>query len=129
MNSFNPSEYTILVVDDEIDLCDLFSEELQDFGFKVFSAYGGEQAFEIIKENKINAILSDIKMPEGDGLDLLGKVKSEYGEVLIMLMMTGYADISENELITMGAKALYNKPLDIDIFIEDLKNILSKHAA
>jgi len=129
MSSFNNSEYSILVVDDEVDLCDLFAEELQERGFKVFTAYGGDQAFNVINDNNISAILSDIKMPEGDGLDLLSKVKEKYGDILIMLMMTGYADISEDDLINMGAKALYNKPLDIDEFIDDLEKILSKDEA
>jgi DNA-binding NtrC family response regulator len=128
MKEFDPSQFTILVVDDEVDLCDLFAEELEECGFKVFTAYGGDQAYEIVKNNEVNGILSDIKMPDGDGLNLLSNVRKEFGEILVMVMMTGYADISESELIDLGAKGLYHKPIDIDDFISDLKKILMQNA-
>jgi CheY-like chemotaxis protein len=65
---------TVLIVDDEIDLRDLFAEFLQATGFEVLLAEDGEHAWEVLQFRKPDVILSDIKMPRLDGISLCERV-------------------------------------------------------
>ena len=58
---------TILVVDDEPDLREITSFELEYNGASVITAAGGYEALDIIKKNKINLVISDVRMPDGSG--------------------------------------------------------------
>ena len=54
---------TLLVVDDEADLREILVFSLERYGYKVFQASNGKEAFEIVRTNKIDLIISDIQMP------------------------------------------------------------------
>src|SRR5262245_1644083 len=66
----------ILVVDDDKAMCDFLSEELEREGFGVEVAHGGRTAVERVKRGGIDLVVSDVKMPEMDGLDLLREIKA-----------------------------------------------------
>lgn len=73
------SDVTILIVDDDQFLLDMYTLKFKDAGFKVLSASSGAQAYDVIKagEHKIDMALLDVVMPELDGFEFLGKVKEE----------------------------------------------------
>ena len=73
----NPKEITILIVDDEIDLRDSIAFDYKRKGFNVLVASSGNEAFEIVKKNKVNVVLSDVRMPDGDGIELLYNIKTD----------------------------------------------------
>ena len=70
------SEKIILVVDDDKDIVHLLSDYLSDYNYRVISANSGKTAQNITKNYKVDLILSDVNMPDGNGLSLLHKVKS-----------------------------------------------------
>lgn len=116
---------TILVVDDEKDLCDLFADEFEFAGANVIKAYSGNQAFELLLNNQVDLILSDIKMPNGNGVDLLKRVKgSEQHKVITVLMLTGYSDFAMEEVYDYGAEGLLSKPCKMDVLIENIERLL-----
>lgn len=104
---------TILLVDDEHDLRDLLALEFEDLGFRVLQADSGFAGQEMFDEHRPDVILSDIRMPNGDGMDLLKYVKAKPDSCPVFLI-TGFADVTEHEALTEGASQLFNKPFDID---------------
>jgi two-component system NtrC family response regulator len=67
---------TILVVDDEKNYLRVLSAVLEDEGYEVLTALGGQEALEIQKSSDLDLILTDMKMPGMDGIELLEHVKA-----------------------------------------------------
>lgn len=109
---------TLLVVDDEIDLRDIVSSELEFMGAKVFQAENITNAQKILNSEKIDLIVSDIRMPGGTGIDLLDIVKSKNVNVPPIILITGFADITLEDAFDKGAEALLNKPFKLDDLIK-----------
>jgi len=82
----------ILIVDDEPDIREVLSISLEDSGYTVYSAESGAAALEIFKEVSPPIVLTDIKMPGMDGIELLDKIKHENPEAEV-IMITGHGDM------------------------------------
>ena len=108
----------ILVVDDEPDLARGLARILKSRGFDVVIAEGGIQAVELCRKHHPQAMLTDIKMPDMDGLALSREIKRiDPGAAVIF--MTGYSD-SEREALEEGAVAVLRKPLDYSLLFQIL---------
>src|SRR6056297_152712 len=105
--------FTVLVVDDEKALREILEEILTDMGYKVLTAEDGYVALNIIKkEDHIDIVLTDIKMPRMDGLELVKNIKSEKSDI-IPIMMTGYIDSDILvSVLRAGAYDFIPKPFD-----------------
>ena len=91
--------YKILVVDDEKDLRDLISLFLKREGFEVKNASDGEEAFGLINQERPDLVISDIRMPNWDGYELMKRVSSDLTPPrLPMLFISGYTDGRESVL-------------------------------
>lgn len=115
----------ILCVDDEVDILELFRDEFIDGGFKVLEASNGAEAFEIYKNNHVDCIVSDIRMPGGDGVSLVKNVKSEGAEIPIFLV-TGFSDYTAEDLSGLGVNAVIFKPFDLEEVVEMISNTVNK---
>ena len=115
------SDITILIVDDDEDLVEalIYNFNLEDF--KSLSASDGRQAIDMIKNNKIDFIISDIRMPNGDGMFLLDFIKVNNSGNLPILLLSAYTEITMEEIKQMGAIDLLQKPADIDIIVGIIK--------
>jgi len=111
---------TILIVDDQKELCDILAEDLEYRGYSTLIAYSGNSAFEVYKSNNVDVVLSDIKMPDGDGLELVRYICSFAKETPVLILMTGYADVRDDEIQKLGVTKLYYKPVDMDELVDDL---------
>jgi len=80
----------ILVVDDDANLLDLLVDTLTTIGYKVIGAPGGVEALENLRNDKFDLMITDIKMPDVDGLQLLKKVRRHYSKMPV-LFVTGVA--------------------------------------
>lgn len=83
---------SILVVDDELLIRDLLYDFFSGQGWEISVAENGEKALEVIKQKKIDLVLSDIKMPQMDGLTLTSHLKESHPEIPVVLM-TGYPSV------------------------------------
>lgn len=81
----------ILLVDDEIFILKSLKRVLVRYGYEVFTASSGFKALEILKTNKVEIIITDFRMPEMDGADLLRHVKRDWPDCVSMVL-SGYAD-------------------------------------
>lgn len=107
-----PKDVTLLIVDDEAPLRKALVFDFKRKGFRVLEADNGKNAFELIKSQKIDVILTDVRMPNGDGVELLDKVKALNPELPVVMFITGYSDISIEDAHDKGADAIFTKPFD-----------------
>ncbi len=107
-------DYSILIVDDEESQRNVLSGYLQKKGFKIFSASSGNAGIELAKDNMIDIVLSDYKMPDKTGLEVLEEVKRINPEINFVIL-TAYGTI-ENAVKAMrlGAYDYISKPVDLD---------------
>jgi heterodisulfide reductase subunit A len=105
-------QFRILVVDDELVVRDSLKEWLVDEGFGVEMAESGEQALEKLGAEVFHLMLTDIKMPGMDGVELLQQAKERYPD-LTVVMMTAYATVETAvEAMKIGALDYLMKPFD-----------------
>jgi CheY-like chemotaxis protein len=115
----------ILVVDDEPDILELLAEELEFEGFETAQASSGNDALEILKNERFDAIVSDFKMPNGNGKVVLDFIKSdEYPESPVFYFVSGQADMSFQDALKEGVNKFFYKPFDLDELLEALKKDL-----
>jgi len=119
------SQFTVLIVDDNKDICEILSECLEDYDMKTLVAYSGFEALEKVKSEKIDFILSDVKMPNGTGLDLLKGLQDIEKIPITIMMMTGYTDLSKEEFTELGASQFYQKPINIERIVEFIEKSIS----
>jgi DNA-binding response OmpR family regulator len=112
---------TILVVDDEPMMRDLLEKILLRDGYQVLTAADGAEALKVLATEPVSIILSDLKMPNMDGFDLLRAVKKEYAQ-LGMVIMTSFGDTyTVKDALLLGADEYITKPFksfEISMVIE-----------
>jgi len=118
------SAYSILVVDDEVELCDAVSTAFKMKGHSVLQASNGTKALENIKAHKFDLVLSDVRMNEGDGIQLLNFIKDMNINRPVVALMTGFADVTRDEMYEMGAEAVFEKPFKVMELIRQLTKTL-----
>jgi two-component system response regulator PilR (NtrC family) len=112
----------ILIVDDEQSMLDFLTLMLQKEGYDIITANDGAKAKEFIKKEKLDLIISDIKMPDIDGIELLRFIK-EINPDATVILITAYASTKTAiQALKLGAYDYISKPFDID----ELKIIIEK---
>ena len=100
----------VLIVDDEEVMRSLMIKILEKAGYKVITANGGLAARQILAEQPIDLVLSDVKMPDMNGFDLLKEIKANYQHIAV-IMMTAYADsYTIKDALIYGADEYITKP-------------------
>lgn len=100
----------VLIVDDEEVMRSLMIKILEKAGYKVLTANGGLAARQILAEQPIDLVLSDVKMPDMNGFDLLKEIKANYPHIAV-IMMTAYADsYTIKDALIYGADEYITKP-------------------
>ena len=113
----------ILLVDDELEILTLFSKVLAKKGYAVSTASNGLEALGKLERDQYSIVITDLKMPEMDGMELLKRVKRNYPEVEV-LVLTGFGTIeSAVEAMKKGAFSYFTKPYNIDEVLIELKKI------
>ncbi|MEK7357855.1 MAG: response regulator [Bdellovibrionota bacterium] len=104
------SDITLLVVEDEDDFRATVVSMLERSGFKVMSANGGAAAIKILETATIDLILSDIRMPDGDGMFLLDTIRATHPSIPVLIFLTGFAEVRSRICLDRGAHRVLNKP-------------------
>lgn len=113
----------ILIVDDEVDALDLMEELFQKNGYDTYTASNGVEALNILRETEVDIMISDIFMPEMDGMALLDTVGKKYPDISI-LMITAHGTIETAvEAMKKGAKDYILKPLHLDEIVGKVETI------
>jgi CheY-like chemotaxis protein len=115
---------SILVVDDELELLEIFSAWLGRNGYRVFTAPNGAEALNVLRTQKVDLLLSDIRMPVMDGVTLVRTLNQMETPPPKIIFVTGYGNFSRREIFAMGVEALLDKPLSRPVLIEALDRCL-----
>lgn len=115
------SSVSILIVDDEEMMRTLLDRILSREGYKIRSAEDGVVALEVLKAERFDIIISDMKMPRMDGFELLKIVKNEYPQIGVIIM-TAYGDTyTVKDALLLGADEYITKPFksyEISLVVE-----------
>jgi two-component system, response regulator, stage 0 sporulation protein F len=111
----------ILVADDEMSIRLLYSEELREEGYEVFTASNGKEALEVVDKESLDLIILDIKMPEMSGIEVLRQIKEKYPN-LPVLLSSAYSEYKQ-DFGTWASEEYLVKSSDL----EDLKAAVRKH--
>ncbi|MFP3867062.1 MAG: response regulator [Desulfobacteraceae bacterium] len=111
----------ILVADDEMSIRLLYSEELKDEGYEVYTAADGKEALEIVEKIPLDLVILDIKMPEMSGIEVLRQIK-EKNPQLPVLLSSAYSEYKQ-DFGTWASEEYLVKSSDL----EDLKSAVKRH--
>jgi DNA-binding NtrC family response regulator len=115
---------TVLIVDDEENIRRVLSMALQKEGYHTIAASGGHQALKLLDEARCDVMLSDMVMPDMNGLELLRRAREKQPELLVV-MMTAYGTIpAAVEAMRLGAVDFLTKPLEMDVLRKVIRNAL-----
>jgi CheY-like chemotaxis protein len=116
----------VLVVDDETDLRDILQEEFEALGAKVVTANNGKEAFELVKKNELDFVVTDVRMPVGDGVELLDNIRAHNRTIPVVIFLTGFSDLTNDIAFHKGAAAIFSKPFDIEAVAETISKFMKK---
>ncbi len=111
----------ILLVDDEEGIRKVLGISLMDIGYQVFTAKNGKEALAVFREHSPPIVLTDIKMPLMDGIDLLQQIKAESPDTEV-IMLTGHGDMDlAIKCLKLEATDFITKPINDDVLDIALK--------
>ncbi len=118
----------ILIVDDDPYFLRVLSRILSGENFQVKTAEGAAQAAQILKENSFDIVISDLRLPDGDGLSVLQQVRKAGLEVPVVIL-TAYGEVdSYLEAMNAGVTEYLNKPVKSEELIAVVRNCLQARA-
>lgn len=109
----------ILVVDDEVQILKAFTRMFMETDYKILTAENGKEALDLLENNEIDMVISDMRMPLMDGYQLLNTVKEKYPRI-IRIILSGYADEKPmfRALLHNVAKLFVFKPWKNEEFLQ-----------
>jgi len=116
----------ILVIDDDTSFCVMLKTFLQKKGYEVTNAFTAKEAEEAIKNQTFDVVLTDIRLPDSDGIQILKSIK-EVSFATQVILMTGYTDIKTAvNAMKMGAFDYVGKPINPDEILHTIEQSLKK---
>ncbi len=122
---YQPEKQRFLVVDDEVFIVDLIKDYLESLGYFCEVAYNGEEALQKLEEKKnFTIVITDIRMPKIDGLELIKTIKERWPDTDIIAITAYTESYKYTDLIKAGASDFINKPFDLDELHAKIKRII-----
>ncbi len=117
----------VLLVDDEVDYVETFSERLVMRNLEISKAFSGEEALQALEKNhNFEVVILDVKMPEMDGIETLAEIKKKFPLVEV-IMLSGHSTVeSAIEGMKKGAFDYLMKPCDMDQIIAKVTEAVAK---
>ena len=115
---------TILIVEDKESMAEMLRETLESEGYRVISAMDGAEGIKLLKEDRVDLVLTDLKLPKKDGLDVLNASKEE-NQLIPVIVMTAFGSIEiAVDAMKGGAFDFITKPFDTDHLLVLIKRAL-----
>ncbi len=119
--------YNILIVDDEKGILYILKQTFQLLNYNVHIAFNGKQAIDILSNKFIDLIITDIDMPEMNGIQLLQYIKEKYNdEKEVILMSGGCITFRNKQIINKHHHYFFHKPFNLNVMVNLVKELLSK---
>lgn len=115
-----PDKPRILLVDDEPFILSMMRSFLDENKFEISTASCGNEAIAMIRKQPYDCVVSDVRMPNGTGFQLLGWVREINPVRPTLIFVTGYSDIPADELMAKGADTYVAKPFNVEEFASEI---------
>jgi CheY-like chemotaxis protein len=115
---------SFLIVDDEPDLREILRDEFEHEGAQVTEAENGKKALEVVFSKNFDAVISDIRMPGGDGYTLACEIKQKNVSQPVVILITGFADVTSDQAYELGVEDFITKPFNLSPIRDSLKRNL-----
>ncbi len=120
------TQYNILVVDDEIEFRDTLKDILELKGYIVSTAGEGSDAVNMVAQNHYHLVIMDVRMPEMDGISALQLMLKRQPQLPVFIVSAYRLMGDEKETVEATAKAVFNKPLNIDTLLKTVDEVLNR---
>ena len=114
----------ILVVDDEPMLREILKDFLEMGSYKVEEAHNGHEAFKMIGQSSFDCVISDVRMPNGDGTELAKNIFNMQGAKPKVFLATGFSDISDEQAKSLGVEKVLHKPFDYNELLNAIRKAI-----
>lgn len=115
---------SILIVEDEDILREALADEFRLAHFDTFEAANVKEAISKLATNKVDGVLSDMRMPGGNGDILLAHVRTLGEKAPVFMFLTGYSELSDSDLYHRGAEKVFSKPFEMEKLLEGVSEQL-----
>ena len=118
--SSSSDSVSVLLVDDEVDLCEVMEGLIMDSSSAIecTRCHSGMDALEALSQRKYDIVVTDIKMPAMNGVELLEAVKSRFERPPQLYAITGFSDFDDDAICAAGALEVFQKPGDLARMVE-----------
>lgn len=119
----------ILLVDDDLQFQQMLKQYLERNNFEVITAENGVQALERFQKDRFDLIITDIIMPEKEGIETIIEMKKQQPQMKIIAISGGGRVDARDYLVyaeRFGANAVFTKPLDRNVFISRVRELLAQ---
>jgi len=118
-------KYKILVIDDDVSFCSMLKTFLTKKGFETSSAFSFSEAEQLIKKQDFDLVLTDVRLPDTDGVKILQFIKDHNSQIQVILM-TGYTDIKTAvNAMKLGAFDYVSKPINSEEILHTINQALT----
>lgn len=114
--SLQETPKTVLVIDDEVAFCDVVCEILNSAGYKSLQAHNAKQAWDVLERVELDIIISDVMMPDTDGLTFIRRLRAEprWSDLPIIVASAKATAADRQMAIEAGANGYLVKPFSSD---------------
>jgi CheY-like chemotaxis protein len=115
---------SILVADDEELIREIFVEVFSSLNAVVAEAHNGKEAFELLNTNRFDVVISDIRMPGGDGIKLLEQIQNELPYQPKIFLCSGFSDIDPATAEKLNVVKVFPKPFVVKAMVQAIAGAL-----
>ena len=119
----------VLVVDDNPSMASSLADILEIKGFEVHAAYSGAEAMEILRDHSVDILLTDVRMPDMNGVELYRATRQTHPHLITVLMTAYAADDIIQQGITERIQIVFSKPVNINFLLclfSAIKRLITK---
>jgi len=116
----------LLIVDDEQDMREIFAAWFRNLGCRVTEACDGAEALEACSKGVFDAVISDVRMPRVDGIELAKNMQTTYAHTPVVIFVSGFNDMLPADAYDLGIECLLSKPCERKRLIEALRVCLQR---
>jgi DNA-binding response OmpR family regulator len=121
------SSLNLLVVEDTLDTRDLLQFYFTRAGYNVSTANDGQEGLNMTKAEKPDLILTDVAMPNMDGVEMIREIRSESEFANIpIIVFTARSASSNEEILAAGANRIFHKPFDFDEVQKEIRGLIGQ---
>lgn len=118
----------ILIVDDDEGVREMLADFFDVLGYQSIVASNGQEGLGMLDQHDVSLVISDIKMPVMDGIEMLKRIKKKRAD-LDVIMITGYGpEYSWKSVKEAGAADYVSKPFNIDVIEKKVRSLMDKRA-